>query len=472
MVGGHKARSTVVILAVFLATLGLLSQADAADCWAENHSYTTDCGEEDNINIQIFAPSITHYFVVATHPWYCPPFCDFPCLPDDCAPSAEKAPAANGDVCWEDFFDDHSYNAVGVCLMPAYWRAEEETGTMSVSVNGGASYDCHYLKIRRHIPGTDSWPEVLILYEDGNMRIKPHPPSGFSDTCFGSSVIIGPATLDMRPYADVESVQITTGPSSVQLDITFLGSETTHIVFTVDRTQATADVEVNGFPAHVAVFRSMWVQDGHADVDSVETAEGTLPVLPPWEGGLPGPAWFFYRQVESDHNQSAPDIRIVLDTASIFRVDRTGSVYSDGGLHAAAFQAGAADVAEWVDVVGSVVAGDLMELDPTNPTAYRLSRYACSSLVAGVVSTTPGVVLGGGGSEGEVLLALVGIVPVKVTDEGGPIRPGDLLVSSSTPGHAMRWAGGAEPCPCALVGKALEPMTDESGVILVLLTAH
>jgi len=48
---------------------------------------------------------------------------------------------------------------------------------------------------------------------------------------------------------------------------------------------------------------------------------------------------------------------------------------------------------------------------------------------------------------------------------------GDLLVTSSTPGHAMRWAGD-EPCPCSLVGKALEPMTEEFGVILVLLTAH
>jgi len=69
------------------------------------------------------------------------------------------------------------------------------------------------------------------------------------------------------------------------------------------------------------------------------------------------------------------------------------------------------------------------------------------------------------------LLALLGIVPVKVTDEGGPIQPGDLIVSSSTPGHAMRWSG-PDPCSCSLVGKALEPMVEEEGVILVLLTAH
>ena len=60
---------------------------------------------------------------------------------------------------------------------------------------------------------------------------------------------------------------------------------------------------------------------------------------------------------------------------------------------------------------------------------------------------------------------------VKVTDEGGPILPGDLLVSSCTPGHAMRWSG-EDPCSCDLLGKALEPMSDSSGVILALLTAH
>jgi hypothetical protein len=89
--------------------------------------------------------------------------------------------------------------------------------------------------------------------------------------------------------------------------------------------------------------------------------------------------------------------------------------------------------------------------------------------VAGVVSTQPGVVLGHSeDTRGKALLALIGIVPVKVTDEGGPIRPGDLLVASSTPGYAMRWDPGSRE-PCGLLGKDLEPCEESSGVILVLL---
>jgi len=160
-------------------------------------------------------------------------------------------------------------------------------------------------------------------------------------------------------------------------------------------------------------------------------------------------------------------------TAAVFRVEgSTGNVLADGAFYGTAFNSGSADLAEWVSLSRAAATGTVLELDPAHPGSYRPSQSSCSSLVAGVVSSQPGMVLGGTASaEGKTLLALAGIVPVKVTNEGGPIQPGDLLVSSSTPGYAMRWAG-LDPCPCALVGKALEPMIEETGVISVLLTAH
>jgi hypothetical protein len=172
-------------------------------------------------------------------------------------------------------------------------------------------------------------------------------------------------------------------------------------------------------------------------------------------------------------------------TAAIFRSTYTGDVLADGSFYGQNFLAGAADVAEWVLVSEEVEPGDVLELDPENPGHYRKSRGPCSTLVAGVVSTDPGFVLGSEdlgsangaltdnsrlATEDSALLALIGIVPVKVTDEGGPIQPGDLLVASSTPGYAMRWAGPG-PCPYSLVGKAIEPMHEKQGAILVLLAA-
>jgi len=163
-----------------------------------------------------------------------------------------------------------------------------------------------------------------------------------------------------------------------------------------------------------------------------------------------------------------------------FRVDATGDVHAAGTFYGTGFSIGSADAAEWVEISESVDPGDVLVFDPEHPSHYRPSQEECSALVAGVVSTEPGVVLGSAPAtpypplttyDSQAVLALIGIVPVKVTDEGGPIQPGDLLVTSSSAGHAMRWPGPG-PCPCALVGKALEPMTGESGVILVLLTAH
>jgi len=160
------------------------------------------------------------------------------------------------------------------------------------------------------------------------------------------------------------------------------------------------------------------------------------------------------------------------DTPALFRVDSAGNVLADQAFFGAAFVTGAADVAEWVTMSEPAEPGDVVEFDPTAPRQYRISQDGCSSLVAGVISTVPGVALGASLAASEkALLALIGIVPVKATNEGGAIQPGDLLVTSSNPGHAMRWAG-LDPCQCGLVGKALEPMTDDTGVILVLLTAH
>jgi hypothetical protein len=56
-----------------------------------------------------------------------------------------------------------------------------------------------------------------------------------------------------------------------------------------------------------------------------------------------------------------------------------------------------------------------------------------------------------------------------VTAENGPIAPGDLLVTSSIPGYAMRGTNRRRMLG-AVVGKALEPLREGKGVIQVLVT--
>jgi subtilisin family serine protease len=160
--------------------------------------------------------------------------------------------------------------------------------------------------------------------------------------------------------------------------------------------------------------------------------------------------------------------RLVVGTSSgteaLFRIERaTGNVYTDGS-----FYAGGADLAEHIFASEPVEAGDVVELDPHNPRQYRKARGRYSPSVAGVISTHPGVVLGAhDGSVERPLLALMGRAPVKATTENGPIRPGDLLTSSSKLGYAMRCDSIAK-CEGAIVGKALEALEKGEGVMLVM----
>ncbi len=146
------------------------------------------------------------------------------------------------------------------------------------------------------------------------------------------------------------------------------------------------------------------------------------------------------------------------------RIDGTGKGFFNGGT-----QTGGADVAEIIPHVGAPPRpGDVVMIDPEHPLHYKIADRAASTQVAGVVTTKPGVLMNAGvdAVDGEPALALVGRVPVKVSNEGGAIRPGDLLVSSSTPGHAMK--APAAPAPGTIVGKALEPFDAATGTVEML----
>ena len=90
-----------------------------------------------------------------------------------------------------------------------------------------------------------------------------------------------------------------------------------------------------------------------------------------------------------------------------------------------------------------------------------------SRAIAGIVSTDPAYLMNND-LEGDTVVdvALIGRVPCMVT---GIINKGDLLVSSSRPGHACAWTNATNPPAGSIVGKAIENKTDEDpGVIEVL----
>jgi hypothetical protein len=156
----------------------------------------------------------------------------------------------------------------------------------------------------------------------------------------------------------------------------------------------------------------------------------------------------------------------------VFRVDGNGTVHANGG-----FRPFGADFAESVAVKDGAehyAPGDVLMIDASGERRLSPSQTPYSTLVAGIYSTRPGVVASQHRVDealpnNEVPLAVIGIVPCKVTAENGPIAPGDLLVSSSMPGHAMKGTDRARMLG-AVVGKALEPLREGTGLIQVLVT--
>jgi hypothetical protein len=124
--------------------------------------------------------------------------------------------------------------------------------------------------------------------------------------------------------------------------------------------------------------------------------------------------------------------------------------------------------------------GDVVVISTKAPGKIEKSSQPYDPRVAGIYSTRPGML--GADKNGtsrvdqdDVPVAIVGIVPTKVSAMNGPVGVGDLLTTSSVPGYAMKASpilvrGVKVYRTGTIVGKALEPLKQGTGVIKVLVT--
>lgn len=277
---------------------------------AANRSIPTKCAEVDNINIPI-SGKVVSFTIEATHPSYntarggsIPDFTNWPTTKNKTyhfSPGTYK------------IYDD------GETILEAVREAEWwRPNGMNVSVVDlkPIQRDIHYLRLYRRTDTGDSWPQFLVLYMDGNMRIKPHPPLEVDDTCFGSSVVIGPAVIAKRPIAEVFWVRYI--PDSQTLEVLYKREGVVKIkINTVNRQMTAVKVTLNGLDQKSAfvTFRSMYVTRDNADVDSIQWKDTSGIVhddpIMTFKGGKAS-EWFFHRSQYSKHNTAAPDIRIAL----------------------------------------------------------------------------------------------------------------------------------------------------------------
>ncbi|MBV7533835.1 collagen-like protein [Chitinophaga sp. sic0106] len=156
-------------------------------------------------------------------------------------------------------------------------------------------------------------------------------------------------------------------------------------------------------------------------------------------------------------------------TVNVARINAAGRGFFNGGT-----QTSGADVAESFEVTGHVAdyeAGDVLVISTTADRTVERSQDAYSTLVAGVYATKPGMLLTEAGIDDDlshqVPMGVVGVIPTKVCNEGGVIHRGDILVTSSRAGYAMK-ADMDKLKPGQAIGKALEELTGKEGKIRVL----
>ncbi len=126
-----------------------------------------------------------------------------------------------------------------------------------------------------------------------------------------------------------------------------------------------------------------------------------------------------------------------------------------------------ADIAEYYPVEKDVEAGDVVVVGRDGDRLIK-SHKAYSMLVAGIVSESPGIVIAAQEDGSSKPIALKGRVPCKVVGEGGPISRGDILVTSSRPGYAMKGDPDKIKLATQVVGIALEDFDGQEGRIKVL----
>jgi hypothetical protein len=274
------------------------------------------------------------------------------------------------------------------------------------------------------------------------------------------------------------------GATGIYAAGTTVAVDADNAVGTAVRSYGTLEVETGG----LCISSTNLCSSGTATDGDVEVLNGLVRVLAGVAGtnayATANGELYAYGDLEADGNIYGNS----LVDSSGFALGTTTALCSSGAAPSTVTDCSGipTDYAEYYAVELSIEAGDVVVMsehtikDVYGKSISRLvkSNNAFDTKVAGIVSTEPGHFIGDESitdpNEKTLPLALSGRVPVKVTDENGPISIGDLLTTSSTPGHAMKCPIETNEqklkCMGAIVGKALEPLESGEGKIIALVT--
>ncbi|NCN07616.1 hypothetical protein GW933_02880 [Candidatus Falkowbacteria bacterium] len=155
------------------------------------------------------------------------------------------------------------------------------------------------------------------------------------------------------------------------------------------------------------------------------------------------------------------DTKLTLDTAG------NGGVTGDWSVASITVTSGA-DLAEEFATSEDIETGTVVVLGDYNLgyKSVKPSYKSYDSAVVGVVSDNPSVIMGRIEAKNKAVVAMTGVVHIKVNNSNGIIKRGDLLTTSNTLGYAMK---ATNPQIGTVIGKAMEDLNSSSGQIMALI---
>jgi hypothetical protein len=320
----------------------------------------------------------------------------------------------------------------------------------------------------------------FIINSSGNVGIGTTTPNGtltVRDESNGGSLSVGSvanraATIGLSPYAgglgnDYWKLIANPSGNSYRFDIADGGTNRLSILYNsgnvgIGTTSPASQLEIGPYLSpvqfldrtiHGLGFELNMPAGSEIDLEGLQIGTSAMPTI----NTVSGPLYLQY---------AAGDVNIGNGTH--------GNLTVAGTVTAGTIYANYQDLAEWVPAAESMPAGTVVVISDESKNTVTASTRAYDTGVAGVVSASPGLLLGTA-SDSKAKIATTGRVNVRVDASRGPVRMGDLLVTSDRPGMAMKSepldVGGVKMHrPGTLIGKALEPLAGGEGEILVLLS--
>ena len=329
-------------------------------------------------------------------------------------------------------------------------------------------------------PGTTSVPRGRLFFGDLN-GTKPRAGIGESQASDGDDVL--------ELYG--RRIQIISNQSNPDPAITFGATTGQHMILFENST----DTYGIGVQSSTQYFRTgsnfAWYKGGSHSDFALSSGGGTTLMTLTGNGTLTARGsesglnvvnrdnntqeWALYSRNSGATGQFA--IWNSTNGSDVAAFSPNGDLYLVGELSTTVLTVrGGADLAEPFEMTKpeEMEPGSVVVIDEDQTGQLKLSHEGYDNKVAGIISGAGGVQPGlrlhqEGVMEGDHHVALSGRVYVKADASFGKIKPGDLLTTCTTPGHAMK-VNDHDKAQGAILGKAMSRLDEGTGLVLVLVT--